>query len=112
LNSLDEGGGPAGAGADLAQELPALQRGVGALAGSALAGLGVVDVLLMVGQPPVQAGVGMETSAPLGHRDRGAGALVAGVGYGADLGVLERSEDAVFTGGCDVVAGAGQSRRD
>ena len=46
LDGLDEGGGAVGAAADLAQDLPALQLGVGALARPAHAGVGGVDLLL------------------------------------------------------------------
>ena len=57
---------------------------------------------------PVAAGVGVEAAAPLRHRDRRAGALVAGVGHRVHPARVERVEDAVLAGGADVVAGAGQ----
>jgi hypothetical protein len=47
LDGLDEGGCAAGAGADLAEDLPVLDLGVGLLARSVLLGVGGVDVLLV-----------------------------------------------------------------
>jgi hypothetical protein len=45
-DGLDEVGGSVGAAADLAEDLPVLELGVGALTGSALTGVGGVDRLL------------------------------------------------------------------
>src|SRR4051794_20615571 len=46
LHGVDQCGGPVGAAADLAQDLPALQDRVGPLAGSALSSVGGVDLAL------------------------------------------------------------------
>jgi hypothetical protein len=76
----DELGGPAGAGPDLAQDAPVLQLGVDPLARAAAAGMGGIDVLLVARQPPIAAGVGVESTAPLRNRDSRASSLVGGVG--------------------------------
>lgn len=55
---LDQCGGPARAGADTAEHLPGLQLGVGSFTGTTLPGVGGVDLLLVVREPPVAAGVG------------------------------------------------------
>ncbi len=52
-HGFDQVGGAVGAAADLAEDLPALELGVGSLTGSALAGVRGVDVLLCRKQWPV-----------------------------------------------------------
>lgn len=49
---LDQCGGPARAGADTAEHLPGLQLGVGSFTGTTLPGVGGVDLLLVVREPP------------------------------------------------------------
>jgi hypothetical protein len=65
------------------QDLPILQLGVGPLPGPSLACVGGVDLLLRRGEPPVAAGVGAESASSLRNLDRGAAALVGGVGDSA-----------------------------
>ncbi|WP_040923926.1 hypothetical protein, partial [Saccharomonospora iraqiensis] len=75
------------------------------LARPAAAGVRGVHVLLVLRQLPEPAGVGVLASTPLRDRHRRPGALVGGVGRGADRMVGERVDDAVGAGRPHVVAG-------
>jgi len=75
LHGLDQGGRPAEAGADLAQDLPALQLGGGPLAGAALTGMRGVDLFLVLrqsvagsGRCPGRGGDAAAVPAPSGRR--------------------------------------------
>ena len=69
--------------------------------------MGGVDVLLVLGEAAVAAGVGVD-AALLRDPHRRAAALVGGVSHRAHPGVGDRVDDAVFAGGAHVVAGPGQ----
>lgn len=97
---LDQCGGPARAGADTAEHLPGLQLGVGSFTGTTLPGVGGVDLLLVVREPPVAAGVGVEPPAALRNPDLRPAALIGGVGDRGDLGGVEGVDQAVFAGQC------------
>jgi hypothetical protein len=70
LDDVDGLGGPGRAGANPAKDVPALELGVGTLAGPALAGVGGVDVLMVLRQPAVAAGVPVQPAASLRIRPR------------------------------------------
>ncbi|MDT7579470.1 MAG: hypothetical protein QOK35_734 [Pseudonocardiales bacterium] len=89
LDGVDEVGGPGGAGADPAEDLPALELGVGAFAGSALAGMGGVDVFLVLRQPAVAAGLAVKTAASLRNLDGRPSSLVSVVGHDVHVRVVE-----------------------
>src|SRR3954462_15194951 len=77
---------------------------------AALAGVRGVDLLLAARQAPVAAGVRVEAPRPLRDPDRGAAALVGGIGDRVDLASVERVDDAVLAGGAYVVPGASPGR--
>jgi hypothetical protein len=76
-----------------------------------LAGVGGVDVFLVLRQLPVAAGLAVQAAASLRNLHRWAGSLVAVVGHDVHVRVVEGVEDAVFGGGAHVVPGrAGEAQ--
>ncbi len=71
------------------------------------AGVGGVDLLLVRGQSPLAAGVGVETPASLRDLHRGP-ALAGGVGQRLDPGGVDGVDDAVLAGGAPCRAGPRQ----
>jgi hypothetical protein len=65
LDGCDELCGVVRAGADLAQDPPVLQLRVDPLAGTALAGVRAIDLLLRRGQRSIATGVRVAAVAPL-----------------------------------------------
>lgn len=86
----------------LAEESPGLEGDDGLLDEGPDLGVGPDDGFLTVGErlpaPPVR------------DADRASGTSVSLVCPALDVGVREHADDAVFTGGPDVVDGAGKSR--
>jgi hypothetical protein len=87
----------------LAEESPGLEGRGGLPDQGPDLGVGPVDDLLTSGKRfPV---------SPVRDADRAPGTAVSLVGPARDAGVRESTDDAVFTGGPDVVDGTGRSRR-
>lgn len=73
--------------------------------------MGGVDLLLQAGQPPVAAGVAVETAPALRNPDRWPTTLVSGVGHRPDPGGVQRVDQAVLAGGAHVMTCAGKRGR-
>ena len=100
-DGLDEAGGAVWVAADRAEDLPAHELGVGALAGTALTGVRSVDLALVAGEPSA-AGLGIGGSASL--RNDESGAAVAVCRRSRVPGGMEGIYEAVFAGGAHVVS--------
>lgn len=101
-DGLDEAGNAVGRAAELAEESPGLEGGDGLLDQGSDLRVGPVDGLLARGKrlPP----------SPVRDADRTRGTSVTLVGPADDAGLRKSGNDAVFTGGPDIVDGSGQSR--
>ncbi len=104
-DGLDQAGGAVRAAADLAEDLPALEVGVGALTGSALAGVSGARRLLVVGRTPAATCVRVGGPAPL--RDDEPRAAVAVVGDHLHLRLAQGSR--AGSGHAGAGSGAGES---
>lgn len=100
-DGLHQVGVGVGAAADLPQEPPAFEGGLGLFVEAADLGVGAVVPVL----PPLEA-MGAE-----GYLDGTAGALISLVGSAVQSGLGECVGDAVGTGGGQVVGGAGERGR-
>jgi hypothetical protein len=97
LNSLDEGGHPAGTGADLAEDLPALQLAVGSFVEVAPVGVRVVDLALAARHRPTRR-CRIQATATLPHAYRGVAALGGGVSHRLHPGGVDDLDDAMLAG--------------